>query len=186
MAKSKRRSAQVVSSKLRFRGPLFTLITEMVREPGGALVRRDIVRHPGSVVVLAVDNSRRGPRLLLERQYRHAAGTYLWELPAGHKDPKENELAAGERELREETGFTAAKWKRILRFYVSPGFLDERMTLFLATGLRPGEAQPEPDEKIALRFFPFRAAVRMVMTGRIQDAKTIAGILWLAAAKKPF
>jgi ADP-ribose pyrophosphatase len=157
----------------------------MVREPGGTLVRRDIVRHPGSVVVLAIDNSRREPRLLLERQYRHAAGTYLWELPAGHKDPDENELAAAKRELREETGFTAAKWRRILRFYVSPGFLDERMTLFLATGLHPGKAQPEADEKIALRFFPFRVALRMVMSGRIQDAKTIAGILWLSAAKNP-
>ena len=185
MVRSKRSRAQVMSSKVRFWGPIFSLITEMVREPGGTLVRRDIVRHPGSVVIVAVDNKQREPRLLLERQYRHAAGAYLWELPAGHKDPDEKELAAAKRELQEETGFTAAKWRRILRFYVSPGFLDERMTVFLATGLRPGVAQPEADEKIAVRFFPFRMALKMVTTGRIQDAKTIAGILWLAAAEKP-
>jgi ADP-ribose pyrophosphatase len=119
-----------------FRGPVFAVSTDIVKEPGGILARRDIVRHPGSVVILAVDEASTEPRILLERQYRHAAGTHLWELPAGRKDPRESELAGAQRELLEETGFTARSWKRVLYFYVSPGFLDETMSLFLARGLR--------------------------------------------------
>jgi ADP-ribose pyrophosphatase len=145
-------------------------------------VRRDVVRHPGSVVVLAVDSQ---GRILLERQYRHAAKTFLWELPAGRKDANETELVAAKRELLEETGFTASEWKRILRFYVSPRFLDETMAVFLARGLKRGKAQPEDDEKIAIRFFPVRQASKMVEAGRIADAKTIAGVLWLARERKP-
>lgn len=180
MVKGKGRAARVVSSKTSFRGPVFSVITDMVQEPGGILVRRDVVRHPGSVVVLPVDAD---GRILLERQYRHAARSFLWELPAGRKDAGESELAAAKRELLEETGFSAKNWKLILRFYVSPGFLDETMALFLARGLSPGKAQPEEDEKITIRFFPVTAALKMVETGRIVDAKTIIGVLWLATQK---
>jgi ADP-ribose pyrophosphatase len=184
MAKGKSNAARVVSSKTSFRGPVFSVLTDMVEEPGGVLARRDVVRHPGSVVVLAVDDEGREPRILLERQYRHAAGTYLWELPAGHKDPRETDLSAAKRELQEETGFTAKEWKRILYFYVSPGFLDETMALFLARGLKSGTAQPEEDEKISIRFFPLSASLKLVDAGRILDAKTIAGVLWLATLGK--
>lgn len=104
----------------------------------------------------------------------------MWELPAGRIDAGERELAAAKRELLEETGFSARRWKKILHFYVSPGFLDETMSIYLAQGLRPGIAQPEEDEKIATRFFPLSVALRMVLEGVIRDAKTIAGILWLA------
>ena len=142
--------------------------------------RRDIVRHTGSVVVLAVDETHSQPRVLLVRQYRHAAQQYLWELCAGRIDQGENELAGAKRELLEETGFTAARWKRILKFYASPGFVAETMSIYLARGLRAGIAQPEEDEVIELRFFPLSTAVPMVMAGRIQDAKTISGILWLS------
>ena len=141
--------------------------------------RRDIVRHSGSVVILAVEESRSEPRILLERQYRHAARQLLWELPAGRIDDGENDLTAAKRELLEETGYTASRWRRILRFYASPGFLAETMNLFLARGLRPGQAQPEADEVIHVRMVPLSAAVRMVMRGTIKDAKTISGILWL-------
>jgi ADP-ribose pyrophosphatase len=177
MSQGKRRAVRVVSSETSFRGPVFSVATEMVQEPGGIVARRDVVRHPGSVVVLPVDGQ---DRVLLERQYRHAARAFLWELPAGRKDANEPELAAAQRELLEETGFTAKEWKRILRFYVSPGFLDETMALFLARGLNAGKAEPEEDEKITVRFFSLSAALKMVGTGRIMDAKTIVGVLWLA------
>src|SRR5262249_35303224 len=135
------------------------------------------------IVILAVDDNRadrtRFPRVLLERQYRHAAGDRLWELPAGSLEPGENKLAAAKRELLEETGFTAGEWKPALFFYVSPGFLDETMQVFLARKLKKGKAQPEDDERIAIRFFPLAQAVRMASTGKIKDAKTIASLLWL-------
>ena len=178
MPKSSRK-ARLVSSRTVYRGPVFTVTTDHVQEPGGIEVRRDVIRHSGSVVVLAVDDSQATPRVLLERQYRHAASDYLWEIPAGRIDPGEQELQAAKRELLEETGYTAAKWRRILKFYASPGFVAETMSVFLATGLRAGEAQPEEDEIIYKRMVPLPTAVRMVISGTIRDAKTISSVLWL-------
>src|SRR5215467_15795724 len=109
--------ARLVSSRTAYRGPVFSVTTDHVLEPGGIKVRRDLIHHSGSVVVLAVDDSRATPRVLLERQYRHAAQDYLWEVPAGRIDPGENELNAAKRELIEETGYRAEKWRRILKFY---------------------------------------------------------------------
>jgi ADP-ribose pyrophosphatase len=172
-------SAKVLKSRVAFRSPIFYVTTEQVREPSGVTARRDVVRHPGSIVVMAVDDTRQPWRVLLIRQYRYAAGCELWELPAGRIDEGEKTLAAAKRELLEETGITAQRWKRALTFFSSPGFLDETMALFLARGLQQGQAQPEEDEVIHARFFPLSLAVKMVMTGKISDAKTIAGILWL-------
>ena len=182
MAKSSPSSSQarVLSSRVAYRGPVFRVTTDQVAEPGGIRARRDVVRHSGSVVVLAVDDRKPEPSILLERQYRHAAQSMMWELPAGRIDQGESPLAAARRELLEETGYTARRWKKILHFYVSPGFLDETMTIYLARGLHPGEAQPEVDEKIATRFLPLSSARKMALTGRIRDAKTISGILWLS------
>jgi ADP-ribose pyrophosphatase len=203
MAKSagaKSKQARVLSSRVSYRGPVFSVTTDEVEEPGGVRARRDVIRHAGSIVVLAVDDlakdglakddlaiggqakTGRGtePHILLERQYRHAAQSMMWELPAGRIDDGETALTAAKRELLEETGYSARQWKRILHFYVSPGFLDETMTIYLAQELQAGEAQPEPDEKIAIRFFPLSEAKRMALSGRIRDAKTISGILWLA------
>jgi ADP-ribose diphosphatase len=173
------KKSRVLSSREVYHGPAFRVFEEHVLEPSGVRTRRDIVRHSGSVVVLAVEDSRPEPRILLERQYRHAARQLLWELPAGRIDKGENDLTAAKRELLEETGYTASRWRRILCFYASPGFLAETMNLFLARGLRRGLAQPEPDEVIHLRMVPLSAAVRMVMRGTIKDAKTISGVLWL-------
>jgi len=174
--------ARLLSSVEVYRGPAFWVTTDQVLEPGGVRGRRDIVRHTGSVVILAVDETHSEPRVLLVRQYRHAAQQYLWELCAGRIDPGESELTGAKRELLEETGYAAARWKRILKFYASPGFVAETMSLYLATGLRPGTAQPEEDEVIEIRFFPLSTLVRMVVAGRIQDGKTISGVLWLSHA----
>lgn len=205
MVKSVRsKQARILSSRIAYQGPVFHVTTDQVEEPGGIRARRDVVRHSGSIVVLAISEGknlrppanrgshRRTTRsraqtasealILLERQYRHAAQSMMWELPAGRIDEGESPLAAARRELLEETGYTARAWKRILHFYVSPGFLDETMTIYLARDLQAGEAKPEADEKIAIHFFPLSTARRMVMTGRIRDAKTIASILWLCQA----
>jgi ADP-ribose pyrophosphatase len=189
-AATKSSQAHVLSSRISYQGPVFSVTTDEVEEPGGVRARRDVIRHSGSIVVLAVDSVAAGskpkatrraePRVLLERQYRHAAQSMMWELPAGRIDDGETALTAAKRELLEETGYTARQWRRILHFYVSPGFLDETMTIYLAQGLQAGKAQPEADEKIATKFFPFSEAKRMAINGRIRDAKTISGILWLA------
>ena len=183
--RSKKSKAQVVSSKTVYRGPVFSVTTDYVREPGIAKpLRRDIVRHQGSVVVLAADESRREPQVLLERQYRHVARGPLWELPAGRIDHGESALAGAKRELLEETGITAREWRHAFTFYSSPGFLDETMAIYLARGLTQGVAQPEEDEKIAKRFFPRSQAVRMAMNGSIRDGKTIAAILWYERSRR--
>jgi len=198
MAKSagtKSRQARVLSSRVSYRGPVFSVTTDEVEEPGGVRARRDVIRHSGSIVVLAVDDlsvdapakavKRAQPRILLERQYRHAAQSMMWELPAGRIDDGETSLTAAKRELLEETGYTARQWQRILHFYASPGFLDETMTIYLARGLQAGKARPEADERIAARFFTLPDARRMALNGRIRDAKTICGILWLAQTTRP-
>jgi ADP-ribose pyrophosphatase len=172
--------ARVLSSGEAYRGPAFWVTTDEVQEPTGIRARRDIVRHPGSVVILAVDDSIGGkPRVLLERQYRHAAGSFLYELPAGRIDEGEDELKAAKRELLEETGYSARKWEKALRFWASPGFVAEAMTIYQARGLQAGAAQPEDDEVIEIKLVPLGEAVELVMNNTIQDAKTIAGILWL-------
>jgi ADP-ribose pyrophosphatase len=178
-ARSRQPRARLVSSRTVYKGPVFWVTTDHVQEPGGVKVRRDLIHHSGSVVVLAVDDSDSTPRVLLERQYRHAAKDYLWELPAGRIDPGEHELKAARRELMEETGYRAAHWRRILKFYASPGFVSETMAVYLATGLREGEAEPEDDEIIYKRMVPLSAVVNMVLKGKIQDAKTISSVLWL-------
>ena len=188
-AGTKSAQGRVLSSRISFQGPVFSVTTDEVEEPGGVRARRDVIRHSGSIVVLAVEERARAgkgkgkgkgsePRILLERQYRHAAQSMMWELPAGRIDDGETALTAAKRELLEETGYRARQWKRILHFYVSPGFLDETMTIYWARGLRAGLAQPEADERIAVRFFGLSEAKQMALNGRIRDAKTIAGILW--------
>jgi ADP-ribose pyrophosphatase len=174
-----RAKAKIISSRTVYRGPVFSVTTDDVLEPSGVRARRDVIHHSGSVVILAVDDSRPKLRVLLERQYRHAANDYLWEIPAGRIDSGEQALPAAKRELLEETGYTAARWRRIFKFYASPGFVAETMSVYLATGLRAGKAQPEADEVIQQRMVPLPAAVCMVLKGTIRDAKTISSVLWL-------
>jgi ADP-ribose diphosphatase len=174
---------RTVSSKIVFRGRVFEVSRDRVREPNGITAVREVIRHSGSVVILAVDDSQGGPRVLLERQYRYAARDFMFELPAGRIDPDEDALTAGKRELREETGYTARRWKQALFFYPSPGVLEETMTVFLARGLKPGVAQPESDERIEHELVPLSRVVAQVMSGRIRDGKTIASVLWFAQSQ---
>lgn len=166
--------AKVLSRRTVFRGKVFSVSTALVREPNGITAPRDVIHHPGSVVILAVDNKK---RVLLERQYRHAAGKYLWELPAGRIDSGESALAAAKRELLEETGYTARHWRRLLFYYASPGFLSETMAVYLAQTLIAGRATPEADESITVRFFPLGPLVRAAAHGKLQDGKTISALL---------
>ena len=170
---------KVFSSKTVFNGRVFHVTRDNVQEPNGITAIREVIRHSGSVVVLAVDDTGAEARVLLERQYRYAAQEFMLELPAGRIDPGEDALAAAKRELLEETGYTARKWKRALFFYPSPGFLEETMTVFLARGLQPGVAQPEADELIDHELVPLSRVVRWIASGEIHDGKTLAGVLWL-------
>ena len=190
---SKKKPVKILSSRVVFRGPLFQITSDHIKEPSGVTVRRDIVRHPGSVVIMAVNsgvNSKKSGvssrkselHVLLEWQYRYAANQFMWELPAGRIDEGEEELPAAKRELLEETGYTARKWKRVLFYYPSPGFMDETMAVYLATGLTAGQATPEEDESIAHRFFPLSQVTSMILRGTIRDGKTIAAVLWLDKA----
>ncbi|HVO61752.1 MAG TPA: NUDIX hydrolase [Terriglobales bacterium] len=187
MAKTSKSNARVLSSRTVFKGKVFYVTTDEVIEPSGIRARRDVLRHPGSVVVLAVDESRREPRVLLEYQYRYAAEQFLWELPAGRIDEGETEWAAAKRELLEETGYTAARWELALKYYASPGFMNETMAIYLARDLRRGKAQPESDESIRKRLFPLSAVIQNIMARKILDGKTIAAVLWFQKymARKP-
>ncbi len=173
--------SRILKSKVVFKGKLLEVRTDEVVEPGGIRAVREIVRHPGSVVVLPrlADG-----RVVLVEQFRHAAGRPLWELVAGGLELGENLRAAARRELLEETGYRASRLRRILSFFPSPGILSEKMHLFEATGLRRGQAQPECDERIRVRHFTLRELRRLIESGRIADAKTLVGLLWLLKRRR--
>jgi 8-oxo-dGTP pyrophosphatase MutT (NUDIX family) len=172
--------APVVSKSTVYQGPLFRVDKEHVAEPSCGTVIRDIVRHGGSVVILAIDDAKKkDPHVVLERQYRHAAGQFLYEVPAGKIDPNEDRLVAAKRELAEETGFRARKWTKLARYYASPGFLAEWMQVFLAEGLTPGPTNLDEDERLEIMLVPFSELLRLIDTGQIQDGKTlIAAMSW--------
>jgi len=177
--------ATVLSSEVVFQCPLFKVLHDKLIEPGGRRNERDVIRHNGSVVILALDNakSKKDPWIVMERQYRHAANQYLWELPAGKIEPDEDPLEAAKRELAEETGYRAKKWRPLVEYYASPGFLGESMKVFLAEGLEPGEAQPEEDEQIELRLVKLSEVLKMIEKGAILDGKTLSSVLLYARIK---
>ncbi len=150
-----------------------------VVEPGGHENVREVIRHDGSVVVLAVDESKNpaDPDVILERQYRHAARQYLLELPAGRVEPGEATLAAAKREMIEETGYRAKKWTLLTKYFASPGFLGEWMQIYLARDIRLGEAQPEADEQIEVVRMPLSKALELAAENKIHDGKTLIGLM---------
>jgi ADP-ribose pyrophosphatase len=131
------------------------------------------------VVVLAVDDSKskRDPLIVMERQYRHAAKEVLLEVPAGKMEEGEDALAGAKRELLEETGFKAKRWRKMIRYFASPGFLGEFMQVFLAEGLTLGDAQPEYDEQIEIEMIPLSRLVQMIDAGKIYDGKTLISVM---------
>jgi ADP-ribose pyrophosphatase len=177
----KKRSAKprVISSNLSYKGKVFSVFTDKVQEPGGHINVRDVIRHNGSVVMLAVDESKNpdDPEILFERQYRHAAGQFLIELPAGRVEPNEPTLAAAKRELIEETGYRAKRWTLLTKYFASPGFLGEWMQIYLARDIREGAAAPEDDENIEVLRLPLSQALALVAANKIHDGKTLIGLM---------
>ena len=176
---------EVISSKLSYEGPLFRVYTDEIVE-NGRKVSRDVVRHNGSVVILAIDDrkSKRDPLVVMERQYRHAANEYLLEVPAGKMEEGENPLAGAKRELLEETGFKAKRWRKMARYFASPGFLGEWMQVFIAEGLTLGDSQPEYDEQLEIEMIPLSRLLRMIEEGKIYDGKTLISVMLYARLRQ--
>jgi ADP-ribose pyrophosphatase len=183
--KTKPAKAHTLSSKLAYNGRVFQVYTDKVQEPNGTINTRDVIRHNGSIVILAVDESLNpsDPDVILIRQYRHAAGQFLLELPAGRIEPNERPLAAAKREMIEETGFRARKWSLLIKYFASPGFLGEWMQIYLAQNITPGPAAPEGDEDIELVRLPLSHAMHLVRTNQIHDGKTLIGLSLYAASR---
>ena len=166
---------KITSSREVYQCKLFRVTEDNAVDPKtGFEIKRSVVRHIGSAVMMAVDEKK---RVLLVRQYRLPAGKYLWELPAGRLDPGEKPLQAARRELIEETGYRARQWTRLASFWVSPGYVQERMTIYLATDLTAGEATPMDDERIETRWFTRKEIAGMIQAGKIEDAKTMIGFM---------
>jgi ADP-ribose pyrophosphatase len=178
-------AAKILRSEIIYQGRVFGVRRDEVIEPGGLRAIREVITHPGSVVVLPVLPD---ARILLIRQYRYATRQYLWELVAGRIDSGESVRQAAARELIEETGYRAKKFRVFLDMFPTPGFLEERMYILLAEKLTAGEAQPEEDEKITAKAFTRAELEGMIRKNVLRDAKTIAGLLYyfrfLAGKKK--
>jgi ADP-ribose pyrophosphatase len=158
-----------------YEGKAFGVRRDELIEPTGVRAVREVVTHPGSVVVLPVLPD---GRIVLVRQYRHATRQYLWELVAGRMEKGENPKNGAARELIEETGYRAKEIAVFLDVFPTPGFLEERMYILLAEGLTLGEAQPEEDEKIVVAAYTRSELEQMMRTGKLRDSKTIAGLLY--------
>lgn len=174
--------AKVLNSKVVYNGKLFRVLAEDIREPNGKTAFREVIRHGGSAVILAIDRrkNKKDPLVLIERQFRHAAQQYLYEVPAGKMEPNEDHLEAAKRELLEETGYTAKKWTKLVKYFASPGFLGEWMQVYLAEELTPGETHPDEDEWLELQFVPLSELLRLIDAGKIQDGKTLIAAMYYA------
>lgn len=175
MATRKAEKAKILRSKIIYKGPVFGIRRDELIEPGGVRTSREMITHSGSVVVLPILPD---GRILLIRQYRHAARQFLWELVAGRIDEGESPRKGAARELIEETGYRAKRFRIFLDFFPTPGFLEEKMFILLAEGLTEGEASPEEDEKITSRAFTRKELEQMIHKRIIRDGKTIAGLLY--------
>lgn len=171
-------------SRLIYQGRIIRLALETVRLPNGAWAELEIVHHPGGAAVVALDAQQ---RVCLLRQYRHAAGGWLWELPAGKLDAGEAPLVTAQRELEEEAGMRAQHWQPLGRVVSSPGVFTEVVHLYLAQALAATAARTEEHEVIEIHWFPWDQALQMAQRGDIEDGKTLAGLLRAQArlAKQP-
>jgi ADP-ribose pyrophosphatase len=175
-------ATRVLSHRRVYAGRVLSLDVDEIEEPGGVRAPREVVRHSGSVVVLAVDEQE---RIVLVRQYRYPVDDVIWEIPAGRQDPGETPEEGARRELEEEVGATAGTVERVLSFYATPGFCDEVMHLFRATGLTLGTARPDPDEQIEARWVTLAEARAMATRGEVKDAKTLLAVLLEEDRRRP-
>ena len=150
--------------------------------PDGSVIKRDMIFHPGAVVILPVLDAE---NVVLLRNFRFVLGETLWELPAGTVEPNEPLEACARRELLEETGYSAAKWRSLGYLYASPGVLDEKLHLFVAEKLTPDAMRLEADEQLEPRVVPFAEAIRLCLSGEIKDAKTITSLLLWERLRQP-
>jgi 8-oxo-dGTP pyrophosphatase MutT (NUDIX family) len=164
-----------------YRGRIIQLGIESITMPNGVPVELEIVRHPGGAAVVALDERE---RVCLLRQYRHAAGGWLWELPAGKLEPGEPAQTTATRELAEEAGLQATRWESLGRLIATPGFCDEIIHLFLARDLTEVKAEPEEHELFEAHWIPFATALEQVYDGTIIDAKTMLGLTLAARAAR--
>jgi ADP-ribose pyrophosphatase len=167
---------RTLSSTSPWSGKRIRVRVDQVERSDGHRTTREIIEHPGAVAILAWD----GERLAMVRQWRHATGGVLLEIPAGTLEPDEPPLATAQRELAEEAGLAASRWEAGPRFYTAPGFCDELMHLYLATGLTPESADSDADELLETDWMRLGDALAAIDDGRIRDAKTIVGVAWLA------
>ncbi len=167
-------SFETLSQETIYRGHAFNVRRDEVRMPDQHITHLDIIEHVGAVTILPVDNQ---GRILFVRQYRHATGQELLELPAGTLDPDEAPEACASREIREETGFAAGKIERIGEFFLAPGYSTEYMVVFLATHLRPAPLPGDQDEFISLQPIPVKQAYEMALNGQLMDGKSLAALL---------
>lgn len=166
--------AMPIERKSIYEGRVIKVSVDTVDLPNGARVPLEIVRHPGGAAVVAIDAQR---RVCLLRQYRHAAGGYVYELPAGKLEPDEPPETTARRELAEEASVSATQWSSLGAYFSSPGVFTEVIHLFLATGLTPAAANPEADEVFQVEWWPLELAAERARNGELADAKTIIGIL---------
>lgn len=166
---------RVVRSELAFSGKLIKVRVDEVLLPSGRMVKREIVLHRGAVAILGVD----GDEILMERQYRHAASKFMWEIPAGTIEEGETPIECARRELVEETGYSAETFEELIHFYVAVGYSTEVIHIFLANGLKRAKYSPEEDETIKIQMIPLDEVLRMIRENEIEDAKTIIGIFIL-------
>ncbi len=173
---------QRIGSRRGYDGRLLSVDVETLEAPDGRRFDLELIRHPGAaaVVPLLSGANSEDPAVLLLRQFRYAAGGTLWEIPAGVLEPGEAPLACARRELSEETGATADTIEHLTTFFTTPGFTDEQIHLFVATGIRVGEPDHEHDEFIEVRAVPLSVALSMIRDGEIVDGKSIVALLYLA------
>jgi len=173
---------EVLSTRRVYQGRLLNVDLDRVRTPNGTELDLEMIRHPGAaaVVPLLSEPGSADPVVLLIHQYRYAARGLVWEVPAGVLEPGESPLECARRELVEETGAVADRIEPLTTVYTTPGFTDERIHLFLATGVRAGTAAPRPDELIEVHPQPFSRVLEMIRDGQIVDAKSIVALLFLA------
>ena len=172
---------RTVNSRRAFTGRLLSLRVDEVELESGTRATREVVEHPGAVAILAWD----GERLAAVRQWRQAAAAEMLEIPAGTLEPGEEPLLAAQRELAEECELAAERWVEGPAFYTAPGFSTELLTLFLATELRPVDAAPPDDEALERSWLTLPDALAAIDDGRIRDAKSLVGILWLSRHLSP-